>query len=145
MAKNDAETQAEEDAMTTGMASEAMADNEEWETVSTGLGREWDFNAGGAMIGVYLGSQSVDIPKEKQQTGPDGKLRETATGYQFALVDGSNEQVFLWESHELSSALSEVGEGEKIRVSFLGFEQFKGKDDSPRQVKRYQVQRAKSA
>ena len=145
MAKNEAQMQADEDAMPEEMASEAMTDNEEWETVSTGIGRNWDFDKDGPLVGVYMGVQSVDIPKDKQQTGPDGKLRETANAHQFALVDGSSEIVFLWESHELNSAFSEVGEGEKLRVQFLGFEQFKGKDDKPRQVKRYQVQRAKTS
>lgn len=140
-----ASDKASDDAMTEEMADEAMKPtNEEWEDVRVGLGRGWDLEKDGPLEGVYLDVQDVDIPKEKQQTGPDGKLRETAKAFQFALTDGSSETVFLWESHELTAALDEIGIGEKVRITYLGRENFTDGKGEPRQVKRYRVQKAKT-
>lgn len=135
----------EDDAMPQDMADEALAStDEEWEEVRVGLGRGWDLEKDGPLEGIYINIQDVDIPKEKQQTGPDGKLREQAKAFQFALTDGSSETVFVWESHELTAALDEIGIGEKVRITFLGRENFSS-DGEPRQVKRYRVQRAKTS
>lgn len=138
---------ASDDAISEEVAQEAMSNSstEEWEDVRTGLGRGWDLEGkDGPLEGVYIDVQDVDIPKEKQQTGPDGKPRETAKAFQFSLTDGSSETVFLWESHELAAALDEVGIGEKVRITFLGRENFNDGEGKPRQVKRYRVQRAKT-
>jgi len=52
--------------------------------------------------------------------------------------------LFVWDSYELREALAQVRTGQKVRISFLGREQFTG-SKGPQQVKRYKVQRAKSA
>lgn len=143
MAKNDTAT--DDDAMTQEMADKAMADaaaNEEWETVSVGLGTEWDFEKSGPLVGFYKGTQDVELSEEKQkQAAAQGNPRKTATAHQFT-KGNDGEEVFVWGSHELDKAMEEIGVDEKVRITFLGIEQFKA-DDGPRQVKRYKVERSK--
>lgn len=103
----------------------------EWETLRTGLGKEWDFEKNGPLVGTWVGIETMPIEKD-----PD---RTEANAYIFA--DPNGEQVFLWESHELSTALTQAGVGDKLRISFLGRDSFTG-DDGPRQIKRYKVERA---
>lgn len=135
------ETQAEKDAIPTDMASEALASStqdEEWEDVKVGLGRGWDFEKDGDLVGLYLGLSEVPI-KEENRKGDDD--RESATAHSFGLLDGSGEIVFVWGSYELDLAMTEIGVDDKVKIHSLGVEQFKS-DDGPRQVKRYRVQRA---
>lgn len=110
-----------------------MADTgSEWTTISTGIGEEWDFERDGPMIGFFLGSTSVET--RKTESG-------VATAYQFAPVGQPDEIVFVWESSELARAFASdmVRTGDKVRIRFLGREQFTGEDGKPRQVKRYRV------
>lgn len=108
-------------------------DSGEWETLRTGLGKEWTFESG-PLIGHWVGVETVPI----DPPGPDG--RDSADAYIFA--DSNGEQVFLWASHELATAMTQAGTGDKLRISFLGRDTFTG-DDGPRQIKRYKVERAK--
>lgn len=110
---------------------------EQWEDVKTGLGREHDFERSDVLTGFYIGPERVElsIPRE------DGT--NEATAFIFADVE-TGEQVFVWQSHELSVALEQVSFGDKVRITYLGRENFTGQN-GPQQVKRYKVQRAKTA
>lgn len=108
---------------------EAAAVAETWEPVKTGLGREWKFENEAPLIGFLVGAESVPLPDDDE--------RDHARAFIFAHVD-TGEQLFLWESHELATALLNVNVGDKVRISFLGYESFTSKD-GPKQVKRYKV------
>jgi hypothetical protein len=110
---------------------------DEWEDVSTGLGSEHDFEKAGPLVAIYAGEQDVDLKEARE----DGKT--TAKAFIFADPE-TGEQLFVWDSYELREALAQVRTGQKVRISFLGREQFTG-SKGPQQVKRYKVQRAKSA
>lgn len=113
----------------------ATADDE-WETISTGLGKELELAEGAHWIGFYVEKVEVELPEETA-----AKMdRKTATAHIFADLIG--EQRFAWASHELDTALVNVERGEKVRVTFLGRDSFTGAD-GPRQIKRYKVERAK--
>lgn len=135
------EEQANEDAISTDMAAEALAQNssadEEWEDVRVGLGRGWDFDRDGDLIGLYLGVNEVEIDESKRQGDDD---RTHAKAHSFGLPE-SGEIVFVWGSYELDEAMTEIGVDDKVKISFIGRENFNS-DDGPRQVKRYRVQRA---
>lgn len=140
MAKSN-ETQADADAISEDMAAEALAtspQDEEWEDVKVGLGRGWDFDKDGDLVGIYLGVNEVPI-KEENRRGDDD--RESAKAHSFGLQDGSGEIVFVWGSYELDLAMEEIGVDDKVKIHPLGVEQFNS-DTGPRQVKRYRVQRA---
>jgi hypothetical protein len=129
------------DAIPTDMADEALAsttENEEWEDVQVGLGRGWDFDKDGDLVGLYLGVNEVPI-KEENRRGDDD--RETAKAHSFGLLDNSGEIVFVWGSYEMDLAMSEIGVDDKVKIHLLGVEQFSS-DSGPRQVKRYRVQKA---
>lgn len=126
------------EAATDAPAEAPQTTDDEWEQISTGIGREWDFDKDGPLVANWVSVETVDL-KPPFQKDPDGNDRTKALAYVFA--DTNGEQVFLWESHELSQALTQAGVGDKLRISFLGRESFTG-DDGPRQVKRYKVERA---
>jgi hypothetical protein len=121
------------------MAKEAtptQTSEEEWEDVNPGLGRAWDFDKYGDLVGIYIGVQHVEIDPQKNEG------RTEAKAHQVGLLDNSAEIVFVWGSHELDNAFTDIGGGDKVKVSFLGRDTFNS-DNGPRQVKRYRVQRAK--
>lgn len=110
---------------------------DEWETIRTGLGTEWDFDRDGALIGNYLGVVPVDIDREGEMV--------TTHAYQFAPEDNPDDIVFVWESAEITAAFRDptvTPLGARMRIVFLGRDQFTG-DKGPQQIKRYRVQVAK--
>ncbi len=113
------------------VAAAALESGEEWEDVRVGLGREWEFDKLGPLVGYFAGLERVAL---------EGAERESAEALIFATVD-AGEQVFLWNSHELSVAMKSVATGDKVRISFVGRDSFTG-PDGPRQIKRYTVQKA---
>lgn len=115
----------------TEAADAAAAD--EWEDVQIGLGREWDFDKNGALIAYYVDKTSVPLEDDADRTEAAARI--------FALED-TGEQVFLWDSYELATALDQVSQGRKVRIEFLGIDPISGKA-GPRQVKRYKVQAAR--
>lgn len=111
----------------------AAESGEEWETLRTGLGREWKFENDAPLIGTWVGVETVPLTEPRE----DGATE--ATAYIFA--DNNGEQIFLWTSSELETAMTQAGIGDKLRISSLGIESFTGKD-GPRQIKRFKVERA---
>jgi hypothetical protein len=118
-------------------------DADEWETVSTGLGREHNVEEDGPMTGNYLGSREVPI----ERYNDDGVLENVETrAYQFAPDEDPSDVVFVWESAEIRSAFESdaIAIGDRVRIRFLGRENFTGKNNKPQQIKRYKVERAKT-
>lgn len=117
--------------------SNATDDSDEWERIPTGNidGDEWDFDKG-PLIGHFLGSTTVET--DKVESGQ-------ATAYMFASPDDPNDVHFVWASQQLTAAFGSdlIRQGDKVRISFLGYDQFTGKDGKPRQVKRFRVDGAK--
>lgn len=111
------------------------SDEGEWETLKTGLGKEWTFPNNEPLIGHWVGVETVPLSEPRE----DGATE--ATAYIFADMNG--EQVFLWTSSELETAMTQAGIGDKLRISSLGIESFTGKD-GPRQIKRFKVERSVS-
>lgn len=111
--------------------------SEEWDDIRVGLGEEWDFRDG-PLVGNFLGTTTQEI--EDKQT----REQRTVNVHQFAPVDNPDVIVFLWGSSELDAAMASdlVRQGDKMRITFLGIDQFTS-DDGPRQIKRYRVQAAK--
>ncbi len=110
----------------------------EWETVQTGLGREWDFERDGALVGNFLGVQSVETTKVDSGE---------ATAYLFR-SRAENEDVFVWGSSEIVKAFDRsipdtndpiIAIGDLVKVEYLGRESFTGAK-GPQQIKRYRVQ-----
>jgi hypothetical protein len=119
-----------------------VADTDEWDEVTTGLGTEWDFDKDGVLVAIYQGTKEVAIAEEKQQTNEDGSKRTHALAHTFATVS-SGELVFVWGSALLDEAFTEIGFDDKVKVEFQGRENFTAGDGKPRQVKRYRVHKAK--
>ena len=116
---------------------EAKVEDIEWEPLHSGLGREWDLESEGLLIGVWLGRETV--PLEPTENDP----RTEACAYKFVVRD-TGEEVFVWESYELSRALEGARGGDLLRITLLGRESFTG-DSGPRTIKRYRVERARKA
>lgn len=112
-------------------AAEPVDEEAGWETLRTGLGREWDFDKEGPLVGHWVGIEEVPV---------EASDRKTARAHTFAVIP-TGEMVFVWSSYELEAALEQAGTGDKLRIQFLGRDSFTG-DDGPRQVKRFKVQRA---
>jgi hypothetical protein len=108
----------------------------QWEPLRPGLGREWDFDREGPLVGYFVGSEAV--PLEPTEKDP----RTEAIALVFA-ERSTGEDVFLWESYELRKALEQAGPGDLLRITLLGRESFVG-PDGPRTIKRYRVERAKT-
>lgn len=116
----------------------ASDESDEWETVQVGLGREWDFDRDGSLIGNFLGTAVVET--DKVESGE-------ATAYLFS-AHGDGEDVFVWGSAEIVKAFARtipgtddplIATGDKVKISFLGRESFTGAK-GPQQIKRYRVQ-----
>lgn len=114
------------------------ADSTEWEDVRIGIGEEWDFesNGGEPLVGNFLGSSVQQLTDKRT-----GEERATLV-HQFAPDAEQDSVVFLWGSANLDKAMEQIEQGSRVRVSFLGRDQFV-KDGEPRQVKRYRVQVAR--
>ena len=114
----------------------------EFELIPTGLGRVWDFERDGAMVGNFLGER--EVPTTKVDAG-------MAFALEFALRSNPDDIVILWKSSELASAFdvdpatgtSLIHPGDLCRINYLGRDQFTGADGKPRQIKRYKVEAAK--
>lgn len=128
----------QDDGISQDVADEALASGSEteWETVKVGLGTEWKFESKDSppLIGLYVGTQDVEIDPEKNEG------RTSARAHQFTTA-ADGDMVFIWGSSEIDSAMEEIGLNEKVRVSYLGRDSFTS-DDGPRQIKRYKVERA---
>lgn len=114
-------------------------DDEGWETVETGLGEEWDFDKNGPLVGTIIGTREVDLPEHKWTEQADG-IRKTAKAWTFQTGD-TGEEVFLWESYQLTEKLKDVGTGDAVRIFFEGMREI---DGGRRRVKQYKVQTRKS-
>lgn len=119
-------------------------DTDEWDEVTVGLGRGWDFDKEGPLVGIYQGVREVPIAEDKQQKNEDGTMRTTAIAHLFALPS-SGELVFVWGSYSLDEAFTEIGFDDKVKIEFQGYENFSGSDGKPRQVKRFRVHKAKKS
>jgi hypothetical protein len=106
---------------------------DEWERVKVGLGEGWDWEKKPELVGVYVGSEVVEL----KEPGLDG--RSEATAFVFATDDG--EQVFLWQSYALSQALTEVGAGERLKIVYKGQKDIK---DGKQRINRFDVFRSKA-
>lgn len=111
----------------------------EWETISTSLGDEWDFERDGALIAHFVGL--VEKETNKIESGK-------ATAVQFAPINDPDRVVFVWASADLQmftggDSADLIRVGDLVKIQFLGRDQFTGADGSPRQIKRYRVQAAK--
>lgn len=111
-------------------ATPTTTDDEGWETISTGLGKEVELAQGESFVGRYVEKVEVDLP--------EGSERPTATAHIFAAAD-TGEQRFMWAAHELDTAIVNVVRGQLCRITFEGRDSFTG-TDGPRQVKRYKVE-----
>ena len=109
----------------------------EWETVQVGLGREWDFDRDGALIGNFLGVQTVETLKVDSGEANASLFRSRA----------ENEDVFVWGSSEIVKAFARtipdtddplIAIGDLVRIEYLGRESFTGAK-GPQQIKRYRV------
>lgn len=118
------------------MAKETTPVEEEWEEVKIGLGEEWDFEKNGDLIGTLVGAKNIDLPEHSWGTGPDGEVRKTAGVWEIANDNG--EIFFIWDSYQLTEALTDFGRGDRIKVHFDGYRKFDSKG-GPRQVKQYRV------
>lgn len=105
----------------------------QWEDVKIGLGREHDF-ASGPLVAFYVDKATVPLENDPDRTEAGARI--------FAL-EGTGEQVFLWDSYELATALEQVEIGRKVRIEFLGIDPI-STSEGPRQVKRFKVQQAAS-
>lgn len=119
--------------------SPSLADalDEEWETISTGIGEEWDLETKGPFVGNFIGTTTKELKDSDTESG----VREQSV-HQFAPKSAPDEVVFLWGSYELDAAMSKIQQGALVRVAFTGIGQFKS-DQGPRQIKHYKVQVAK--
>lgn len=128
----------------TATPTETLADvtpTEEWEDIQVGLGEEWDVESDGPITGLFMGMETLDVPDANNP----GEIRAT-NAYRIE-VQGSDETPnrFVWGSYNLDLAMQEIQVGDKVRISFVGRNSFKGKDGRPQTVKTYRVQRAKIA
>lgn len=112
--------------------------DDEWETISTGLGQEYDVENLGPLVGNFTGTTHKELDDPTSNTGKRDQLV-----YQFSPIDDPTNTVFLWGSYELDTAFADIPLGTKVRISFAGRSQFKSKE-GPRQIKHYKVQKAKS-
>jgi len=112
-----------------------VADEEKWETLNSGsIGVEWDFDKEGPLTGYFTGTR--DIETQKVESGK-------AVALLFAPRDHPDEQVFVWQSSDLSLFTEEmpmVRVGDLVKITFLGRKNFTAADGRPRQLKQYKVQ-----
>jgi hypothetical protein len=113
---------------------------EEWETVSTGLGREWDMQQDGPVVGLFVEMKTLQV-EDKQ----NGGMRDS-NAY---LLDVDGDPRFIWGSYEIDQAFqtgfnngNPIPAGTKVRVSYIGLSNFTG-DKGPQTVKNFKVQIAK--
>lgn len=109
--------------------------DEGWETINVGLGREWDLEHEGALIGIFVGSGTREV-EDKQ----NGGTRETAY-YQF---DVGGDTRFLWGSYQLDEGMQKFAFGDMARITYLGTDSFNGAK-GPQQVKNYRFERKPAA
>lgn len=122
--------------MATASEINAAATEPEWETISTSIGEEWDFEQDGVLVGHFLGTKTVE--STKVDSGE-------ATAIQFAPLDNPDHVVFIWQSADLMMFSNDdrIRTGDLCKINFLGRRTFTGKDNKPRQIKNYSVQVAK--
>lgn len=128
MANNTATTEPTEDVVPT----------EEWEDIKVGLGEEWDTEENGPIVGIFMGMETLEVPDANNP----GQKRAT-NAYRIEVATDENPNRFVWGSYNLDLAMAEIEVGNKVRISFVGRNSFKGSDGRPQTVKTYRVQRAK--
>ena len=108
--------------------------DESWETVSTGIGEEYDAEKDGPLVANFLGTTSKEIVDTEKESG-----KRDQSLHQFAPKDAPDEVRFIWGSYELDAAMSKVTQGQMCRITFTGRSSFSSKA-GPRQIKHYKVQ-----
>jgi hypothetical protein len=109
---------------------------DEWETIQTGLGREWDLEIEGPVVGIF--TEMKTLPVEDKQ---NGGMRDT-NAY---LLDVNGDPRFIWGSYEVDQAFltgfdgQAIPAGTKVRVEYIGRSTFSG-DKGPQTVKNFKVQ-----
>lgn len=106
-------------------------DADAWETINVGLGREWDLEHDGVLIGTFLYQGEKEV-EDKQ----NGGTRMTQY-YQFEIA---GETRFIWGSYQIDLGMTEYNVGDTARIEYLGTENFSG-DRGPQQVKNYSFKR----
>lgn len=112
-------------------------ESDEWEDIKVGLGKEWDMEHEGPIVGTFMGMQTIDVP-DKQSNEPDA-VRAT-NAYAIEVNNGGDPNRFIWGSYNLDQAFQSINIGDTVRVEFLGVDRFEG-DRGPQTVKTYRVQR----
>lgn len=113
---------------------------DEWETINLGLGEAWDLERNGPLEGHFLGTTTTEITDRRT-----GEKRRTNV-HQFAPRNDPEAVVFVWGGAQLDAAFASdlVRQGDLLRVTFLGIDQYTDKDTGePRTVKRYRLQMGK--
>lgn len=106
-------------------------DAEEWETINVGLGREWDLEHDGVLVGIFVNQGEMEVD-DKQ----NGGKRMTAY-FQF---DVNGETRFIWGSYQIDLGMGQFNRGDTARIEYTGTESFNG-DRGPQQVKNYSFKR----
>lgn len=110
-----------------------LAEKDEWEEVQVGMGEEWDFEKNGDLVGTFLQARIIELPEKSWTKQEDGEIRKTSTIFEFAL-DGTGEQVFIWESYQVVEGMKDATTGTRVKVQFTGVKDF---DGGKRRVKQY--------
>lgn len=111
-----------------------------WDRINTGLGKEWDFERNGNLVGRYLGAATVETDDPQNP----GEKRES-NAYQFEMLTASDDTIyFVWGSADIDKAFEDPRAiaGAILQVAFLGRESFTGAN-GPQQIKRYAVRVAR--
>lgn len=110
---------------------------EQWEDIKVGLGREWDLEHEGPIVGTFVGMETLDV--EDRQNGGTRKTN----AYRIEVSDGGDPNRFIWGSYNIDLAMAEINHGDTVRIEYLGIDNFQG-DKGPQQVKTYRIQRRKT-
>lgn len=100
--------------------SEMIASSEEtWEMVPTDIGTKIEWELGRVFVGHYLGSVTVSIDPTKSIQGNDEVQA-------LCFVDLAGEHWFAFETPRLRTAFSQIAEGQKVAIEWLGKEEIDG-------------------
>lgn len=118
-----------------------VGDSDGWDTISSGLGQEWDWHDG-PLVGNFLGTLETEVP-DKNSDIPNAT--RTTNVHQFAPSDAPDETVFIWGSVNLDKDMANdaIQVGDLLRITYLGKDSFTGKDGKPRTANKYKVQAKK--
>lgn len=108
--------------------------DDSWEDIKVGLGREWDLEHDGALVGIFRGSEGIEV-EDKQNGGT-----RITMAYSIETEQGDDPNRFIWGSYNIDKAFEQVNVGDTVRVQYLGVDTFTG-DKGPQSIKTYRVQR----